>query len=220
MKLGIIEGYLPIEKLKLGKDDGTDMAAMKTLLQHMHEAEIPLLCYNFMAGTDWVRTKLDAKERGGALVTTFDLKEATKAMSLSATANQIGNETITAEALWTNLERMLTELLPVAEKYGVTMVMHPDDPPLPEFAGKARIMNSVENFERLMRIVRQQAQRDLFLPGHFRGHGGRYSRHHPSFRFPHSLCSLSRRARQCRGFRGNISRQWADGHGRRHACVS
>ena len=40
MNLGIIEGYLPIEKLKLGRDDeGSDMAAMKLLLQHMSEAE-------------------------------------------------------------------------------------------------------------------------------------------------------------------------------------
>ena len=171
LKLGIIEGYLPIEKLKLGKDDGTDMAAMKRLLQHMHEAEIPLLCYNFMAGTDWVRTKLDAKERGGALVTAFDLKEATKAMSLSATANQIGNETITAEALWTNLERMLTELLPAAEKYGVTMVMHPDDPPLLEFAGKARIMNSLENFERLMRLAPSKHNAICFCQGTFAAMG-------------------------------------------------
>lgn len=172
MKLGIVEGYLPIEKLKLGRDDdGTDMAAMKRLLQHMSEAEVPLLCYNFMAGTDWVRTKLDANERGGALVTAFDLKEAEKAMSLSATANQIGNETITAEALWTNLERMLTELLPVAEKYGVTLVMHPDDPPLPEFAGKARIMNSVENFERLMRLAPSKHNAICFCQGTFAAMG-------------------------------------------------
>jgi mannonate dehydratase len=168
MKLGIIEGYLPIEKLKLGRDDdGSDMAAMKTLLQHMSEAEIPLLCYNFMAGTDWVRTKLDAKERGGALVTAFDLKEAEKAMSLSATANQIGNETISAEALWMNLERVLAELMPEAEKYGVTMVMHPDDPPLAEFAGKARIMNSVENFERLMRLAPSRHNAICFCQGTF-----------------------------------------------------
>ncbi|HBJ82425.1 MAG TPA: mannonate dehydratase [Verrucomicrobiales bacterium] len=171
LKLGIIEGYLPIEKLKLGKDDGSDMAAMKRLLQHMHEAEIPLLCYNFMAGTDWVRTKLDAKERGGAQVTAFDLTKAEKAMSLSTTANQIGHETITAETLWTNLERMLTELLPVAEKYGVTMVMHPDDPPLSEFAGKARIMNSVENFERLMRLAPSKHNAICFCQGTFAAMG-------------------------------------------------
>ncbi|MFO1485265.1 MAG: mannonate dehydratase [Verrucomicrobiaceae bacterium] len=171
MKLGIVEGYLPIEKLKLGCDDGSDMAAMKTLLQHMSEAEIPLLCYNFMAGTDWVRTKLDAKERGGALVTAFDLREAEKAMSLSATASQIGSETISAAALWTNLERMLTELVPEAEKYGVTFVMHPDDPPLPVFAGKARIMNSVENFERLVRIAPNRHNAICFCQGTFAAMG-------------------------------------------------
>ena len=171
MKLGIVEGYLPIEKLKLGKDYGSDMAAMKLLLQHMSEAEIPLLCYNFMAGTDWVRTRLDAKERGGALVTAFDLRDAEKAMSLSATSDQISGDTITAEALWTNLERMLAELLPVAEKYGVTLVMHPDDPPLPEFAGKARIMNRVENFERLMRLAPSKHNAICFCQGTFAAMG-------------------------------------------------
>lgn len=171
MKLGIIEGYLPIEKLKLGRDDGSDMAAMKLLLQHMSEAEIPLLCYNFMAGTDWVRTKLDARERGGALVTAFDLREAEKAMSLSATASQIGSETISADTLWTNLERMLAELVPEGEKRGITLVMHPDDPPLPVFAGKARIMNSVENFERLMRIAPSRHNAICFCQGTFAAMG-------------------------------------------------
>src|SRR4051812_46532992 len=114
LRLGVVEGYLPIEKIKLGTDaEGSDFAAMKLLLQHMSEAEVPLLCYNFMAGTDWVRTRVDVKERGGALVTAFDLNEAERAMSLSATASRIGQETISADALWINLERMLNELLPV-----------------------------------------------------------------------------------------------------------
>ena len=34
----------------------------------MKKAGIPILCYNFMAGTDWVRTSTTEKERGGALV--------------------------------------------------------------------------------------------------------------------------------------------------------
>jgi mannonate dehydratase len=168
----VIEGYLPIEKLKLGGDaDGSDMAAMKLLLQHMSEAEVPLLCYNFMAGTDWVRTRVDVPERGGALVTAFDLHEAERAMSLSATASRIGRETIGAEALWTHLERMLAGLLPVAERYGVTMVMHPDDPPLPVFAGKARIMNCVESFERLMRLAPSRHNAICFCQGTFAAMG-------------------------------------------------
>jgi len=168
MKLGIVEGYLPIEKLKLGRDDeGAEMAAMKTLLQHLGEAEVPLLCYNFMAGTDWVRTRVDVKERGGALVTAFDLKEAEQARSLSLTASEIGDESISAESLWENLESFLAELVPVAETCGVTMVMHPDDPPLPSFAGKARIMNSVENFERLMRLAPSPHHAICFCQGTF-----------------------------------------------------
>jgi mannonate dehydratase len=168
LRLGIVEGYLPIEKIKLGVDaDGADMAAMKLLFQHMNAAEVPLLCYNFMAGTDWVRTRVDVRERGGALVTAFDLKDAERAMSLSATASRIGQETIGADALWRNLEQMLAELLPVAERYGVTMAMHPDDPPLMEFAGKARILNSVENFERLMRLSSSRHHAICFCQGTF-----------------------------------------------------
>lgn len=171
LRLGIVEGCLPIERLKLGRDDGGEMAAMKTLLEHMSEAEVPLLCYNFMAGSDWVRTRLDAPERGGALVTAFDLREAERAMSLSATASTIGQETATADALWVNLERMLAALLPAAERCGVTLVMHPDDPPLPAFAGKARIMNSVESFERLMRLAPSRHNAICFCQGTFAAMG-------------------------------------------------
>jgi len=172
LRLAVVEGYLPIEKIKTGRDeDGADLAAMKLLLQHMSEAEVPLLCYNFMAGTDWVRTRVDVKERGGALVTAFDLQEAERAMSLSATASQISNDTINADTLWINLERMLSELLPVAEKCGITMVMHPDDPPLTVFAGKARIMNCVENFERLMRIAPSRQNAICFCQGTFAAMG-------------------------------------------------
>jgi mannonate dehydratase len=152
MKLSVIEGYLPIERLKVGRDDGTEVAEMRTLLKNMQQAGISLLCYNFMAGTDWVRTQLDAPERAGASVTAFHLKEVQQAMSLSATAANITRDSITADELWRNLEHFLRQLIPVAEETGVTMCMHPDDPPLPELLGKSRIMNSVENFERLIEL--------------------------------------------------------------------
>ena len=105
-----------------------------------------------MAGTDWVRTRLDVAERGGAMVTEFNLAEAEQAMSLSDDTTEIGDDAIDAAALWRNLEVFLNELLPVAEEAGVDLAMHPDDPPLPSFRGKARIMNSVENFERFIAL--------------------------------------------------------------------
>jgi mannonate dehydratase len=47
------------------------------------------------------------------------------------------------------------------------MAMHPDDPPLPSFMGKARIMNSVEGFERLVRLVPSERNAICFCLGTF-----------------------------------------------------
>ncbi len=213
MRLATIEGYLPIENLKLGRDDGTELAAMKTLLGNMGRAGVKVLCYNFMAGSDWVRTKLDVRERGGAKVTAFNLAEVERAMSLNhqdaahrhraclggSTASalpptssedesssakaveplgqaQWRSDTaragdITHDELWRNLERFLRELVPVAEAAGVTMCMHPDDPPLTELLGKARIMNSVENFERLVELVPSPSNAICFCQGTFAAMG-------------------------------------------------
>lgn len=167
LKLFAVEGYLPIEKIILGTDDGTELAAMIQLIQHMGQAGVPLLCYNFMAGTDWVRTVLDAPERGGAKVTGFQLADAEKAISLDSEYSVSKGHSIHADQLWSNLEQFLKEVVPVAESAGVKLVMHPDDPPLPEFAGKARIMNSVENFERLVNIVQSPCNAICFCQGTF-----------------------------------------------------
>lgn len=172
MRLAAIEGFLPIEKIKIGRDDdGAELRALQQLLANMGEAGVPILCYNFMAGTDWVRTRLDAPERGGALVTAFDLSEAQSAISLSETTGKIDDAPISAEELWGNLERLLTALIPAAEAAGVTLAMHPDDPPLAEFRGKARIMNSVENFERLVSISPSPRNAICFCQGTFAAMG-------------------------------------------------
>jgi mannonate dehydratase len=84
---------------------------------------------------------------------------------------EIDEETIDAEALWANLEFLLQELLPVAEAVGVDLAMHPDDPPLPEFRGKARIMNSVENFERLVALSDSPRNGVCFCQGNFAAMG-------------------------------------------------
>ncbi len=168
LRLAVIEGWLPIEKIKLGVDsDGAELAAMKDLVRHMGEAGIPTLCYNFMAGTDWVRTRLDHPERGGARVTGFDLAAAESAMSLNQPTTAIAEGGISADQLWENLQAFLEALVPVAEQAGVDLAMHPDDPPLPEFRGKARIMNSVENFERLATLVPSDRNGICFCQGSF-----------------------------------------------------
>lgn len=167
LQLSVVEGYLPIENIKMGADDGTELRQVVQLLRDMAELGIPLLCYNFMAGTDWVRTRLDAPERGGAKVTAFQLHDLERAMSLSKTAGSIDRRPISADELWSNLERFLNAVVPVAEQCGVTLAMHPDDPPLDTFLAKARIMNSVAGFERLMQLVPSPHNAICFCQGTF-----------------------------------------------------
>lgn len=167
LNLTVVEGFLPIENIKLGRDDGTEIAQMKALLKTMQRAGIKLLCYNFMAGTDWVRTRLDQPERGKSKVTAFRLADVEKAMSLTDGAQAISHDSISADQLWKNLKGFLQELIPAAEQAGVTMCMHPDDPPLPRLLGKDRIMNSVENFERLVDLVPSPSNAICFCQGSF-----------------------------------------------------
>ena len=63
LRIGVIEGRLPIDAIKLGRDDGTEMHQWKALVRHLGAIGIPIVCYNFMAGTDWIRTSVDALER-------------------------------------------------------------------------------------------------------------------------------------------------------------
>ncbi len=171
MKLAVVEGYLPIENIKLGCDDGREMNLLKTLIRRMAESDIRLLCYNFMTGTDWVRTRVDAPERGGAKVTAFDLAEVDAALRLGFKPSDPRSEELarklTPAQLWDQLERLLNELLPVAEECGVTLAMHPDDPPLPELLGKPRIMHTVEAFERMVRLAPSPSNAICFCQGTF-----------------------------------------------------
>jgi mannonate dehydratase len=168
LRVSVVEGYLPMENVILGNDRrDTETEAMKALFRSMGACGVSLCSYHFMAGTDWVRTRVDVPERGGALVTAFDLAEVERAVSLTRSAGPLVTERIEAAALWENLEYFLRAVLPTAEACGVTLAMHPDDPPLPEFLGRARIMNSVESFERLVRLAPSRSNAVCFCQGTF-----------------------------------------------------
>lgn len=59
----------------------------------------------------------------------------------------------TAEELWDNLTYFLKAVIPVAEKAGVRMALHPNDPPAPVSYGSAQIMASFSGWKRLIEIV-------------------------------------------------------------------
>lgn len=148
-----------------GRDDEID--GILKLLEIMADLEIPVLCYNFMAGTDWVRTRVDAPERGGAMVTEFNLDQIDQAVSLDDASRSLQHEVLTQDQLWENLEYFLQRIIPRAESLGINLAMHPDDPPLDVFMGRARIMNCVENFVRLVSLVSSPVNGICFCQGTF-----------------------------------------------------
>ena len=161
MRVGVVEGFLPLERIKLGQSGREEeLAAMIRLIQRMGQRGVGVLCYNFMPTSDWSRTRTDLVERGGALVSGFDLTQV-------ATAPEAESAIVTAEELWTHLSWFLERILPVAEQAGVDLAMHPDDPPLSPLMGCERIMINVPAFERLLSLSPSPNNGICFCQGNF-----------------------------------------------------
>lgn len=132
-----------MSRIKLGlpgRDE--DLARYCRMLANMGELGIPLLCYNFMAGVGWYRSRTEVVERGGALSSGFypsDVAELPLKLS--------------HEELWSNYRYFLEAVLPAAEKAGVKLALHPDDPPVDRLLGYPRIFNSAAAFRRMLELA-------------------------------------------------------------------
>jgi mannonate dehydratase len=159
LRLSVVEGYLPLDKIVYGMPGRDEqIAKFRRLIGDMGRLEIPTLCYNFMPFFDMIRTSFQAPERGGSISNAYDD---------SQFDHTPPGERITAGELWANLEYFLNGVVPAAEAAGVQLAMHPDDPPLPMLRGSDQIMGSVEAFERLVQLVPSPANGICFCQGTF-----------------------------------------------------
>jgi len=154
-----------MSRIKLGlpgRDEDIDKYCR--MLRNMGELGIRLLCLNFMVQIGWFRSRTDLPERGGALTSGFD-------------ANDIERDELTEaglvseERVWDNLLYFLKAVVPVAEKAGVTMGLHPDDPPLSPLKGVGRILTSAESYRRIFREIDSPNLGMTFCQATFRAMG-------------------------------------------------
>lgn len=161
-QLDVIEDRPPMELIKRGlpgRDAEIDQVI--TLIENMGRLEIPVWCYAWMADFGWLRTATTIPARGGSTVSGFDL-------DLIRDAPPTPQGPLDEETLWSSLEYFLERVIPVAERAGVTLAMHPDDPPRSPLRGVGRIMNSLDGFDRLLTLSSSDCNAITFCQGNFR----------------------------------------------------
>lgn len=157
-----IEDTPPMDKVRLGQEGRDEQ--IEQVIEQIHalgSLGISVLAYNWMALSSWGRTDIALPDRGGALVTGY-----------RRSVGQAGEPLLqpgecSPEGMWEALEYFLKAVVPEAEKAGVRLAMHPDDPPQSLDRGVPRIMSSVGGYRKLLKIVDSEYNGMTFCQGNF-----------------------------------------------------
>jgi mannonate dehydratase len=129
-----------------GPNRDQEISKIKETIVNCGKLGIPVVEYNFYnhRATDGYA---EVEGRGGATMTEFKYERMKDLPPLPAEGVH------TYEQTWSNLEYFLKQVVPVAEKAGVALSLHPNDPPPPVSRGSAQIMNSLSDWKRLIETV-------------------------------------------------------------------
>lgn len=122
-----------------GRDE--QIAHMQNTIRNMGRAGIPILGVHWMPSGVW-SSEPRATRRGGATARRFDL-------TAHPDDQLTHGRTYTTDEMWETFRYYIERILPVAEEVGVTLAVHPDDPPVATLGGVARIFHSFEGFKRM-----------------------------------------------------------------------
>jgi mannonate dehydratase len=127
------------------------IAHYQETIRNLGQAGINTLGYHWMPNGVW-RTPPKRPARGGAVATAFDhaMTETHPLVFGIREHPLLQGRTVDAEELWLHYSTFMSSVLPVAEESGVTLALHPDDPPVPMLGGVARLFHSFEGFQRAM----------------------------------------------------------------------
>jgi len=118
---------------------------------------IPVVEYVFNLAAVYV-SEQKPSGRGGAVVRHFDYDAAKAAPPEPEFA-------ASEEEVWERITYFLERAVPVAEKAGVKLACHPDDPPVAALRGETRVLDSLEGLKRLIETVPSEANGLNFCQG-------------------------------------------------------
>lgn len=141
-----------------------DLEHMAATITNVGAAGIEVLGLNFLPGSVW-RTAVDLRARGGALVSGFDAGALSSGdVFIARRDRQLDDPFVRdarfieglerdEDAMWESFSRFTAALGPVAQAADVRIALHPDDPPVAELGGIARILRDVDRLERALQIA-------------------------------------------------------------------
>jgi mannonate dehydratase len=151
-----------------GRDE--EIEKVKASIVAAGAAGLPVMEYNFYAHR-LTEGYYRSFGRGGAGYTSFDYnrtggnpdgldwmyRRSLPADEMNTAAKDLAplpeNGAHTADQLWANITYFLKAIVPVAEKAGVRLALHPNDPPAPISRGSEQIMGTFNDWKRLVDIV-------------------------------------------------------------------
>jgi len=126
---------------------------------------LPVIEYNFYAHRI-TEGYYEETGRAGAGITSFD-HDRVKDLPPLAEEGAHG-----LDEMWANITYFLKAVIPEAEKAGVRMALHPNDPPAPISRGSRQIMGTIEGWKHLIGIVNSPSNGITFDCGVTREMGG------------------------------------------------
>jgi len=160
------------------RDEQVD--AFRQSLRALADAEVRVVCYNFMPVIDWFRSELHAPVGDGSTAMRYRQADV-DALDLGAGLPRLaawnrgfdGPELARRiarfaergpEGLRHSLASFLVDVLPVAEEVGIRLALHPDDPPWP-ILGIPRIAGTRDDLRWIVKLDDRAAHGLTFCTG-------------------------------------------------------
>ncbi|HTD89909.1 MAG TPA: mannonate dehydratase, partial [Burkholderiales bacterium] len=154
-------GFNEIKRGTAGRDQKIEF--LLNAVRAMGVAGIPILAYNFKLLNSKLLRSAPTQGRGTSTYISFDYDD-----YLKNPAKPI-DPPISEAMMRDNLSYFLNAIIPVAEKSGVRLALHPDDPPVPHgipaLAGAAHIASSFDDYRRIFDMVPSRSNGMLFCQG-------------------------------------------------------
>jgi len=133
-------------KIQLGQP-GRDqyIAQYQTFLRNLGALGIPVSSYDFHPANTYSTGRVT---RRGYTARLFDLK-----VFREKVERQRFEREYSAEEMWANYTYFVKAVLPIAEESGVTLSLHPDDPPIAKMNGVAKLFTHYEGYQRAEQIA-------------------------------------------------------------------